>query len=138
MPEKSLTNRNGLRAHAAPGEFLWRHAFDEKSDRLSHHLFQGQAIPGVPYAKITYPKGQIFKPNFSPDGIAVYEASVEITAELQKGEAHLSRAGRLCRLKCRSALSKSAWGSLASSGVSEQLPSSIHAIRRWAHRPLSH
>ena len=25
------------------GEFLWQHAFDEKSGRLRHHLFQGEA-----------------------------------------------------------------------------------------------
>ena len=25
------------------GEFLWQHAFDEKSSRLRHHLFQGEA-----------------------------------------------------------------------------------------------
>jgi uncharacterized protein len=26
------------------GEFLWRHAFDEKSGRLLHHVFQGEAV----------------------------------------------------------------------------------------------
>ena len=42
-------------------------------------------VPGVPDAKITYPAGQILKPKFSPEGIAVYEGSVAITAELPKG-----------------------------------------------------
>ena len=39
----------------------------------------------TPDAKITYPAGQIFKPKFSPEGISVYEGSVEITAALPKG-----------------------------------------------------
>jgi hypothetical protein len=42
-------------------------------------------IPSAPDAKITYPAGQIFKPKFSPEGISVYEGSVEITAALPKG-----------------------------------------------------
>ena len=42
-------------------------------------------VPGVPDAKITYPAGQVFKPKFSPEGIEVYEGSVEIRAELPKG-----------------------------------------------------
>jgi uncharacterized protein YyaL (SSP411 family) len=42
-------------------------------------------IPGVPDAKVSYPAGQIFEPKFSPEGIAVYEGSVGIRAELPKG-----------------------------------------------------
>ena len=42
-------------------------------------------IPGVPDTKISYPAGQVFKPKFSPEGIAVYEGSVAIRAELPKG-----------------------------------------------------
>jgi uncharacterized protein len=42
-------------------------------------------IPSAPEAKITYPRGQVFKPKFSPEGISVYEGSVEITADLPKG-----------------------------------------------------
>jgi uncharacterized protein len=42
-------------------------------------------VPGAPDAKITYPAGQVFKPKFSPEGISVYEGSVEIRAELPKG-----------------------------------------------------
>ena len=42
-------------------------------------------IPGVPDTKISYPAGQVFKPKFSPEGIAVYEGSVAIRAKLPKG-----------------------------------------------------
>jgi uncharacterized protein len=42
-------------------------------------------VPSAPDAKITYPAGQVFKPKFSPEGISVYEGSVEIRAELPKG-----------------------------------------------------
>jgi uncharacterized protein len=42
-------------------------------------------VPGAPEAKISYPEGQIFKPRFSPEGISVYEGSVEISAALPKG-----------------------------------------------------
>jgi len=42
-------------------------------------------VPGAPEARVTYPAGQIFRPKFSPEGISVYEGSVEIKAELQKG-----------------------------------------------------
>jgi hypothetical protein len=42
-------------------------------------------VPNAPDAKITYPPGQIFKPRFSPEGIAVYEGSIVIRAELPKG-----------------------------------------------------
>jgi uncharacterized protein len=42
-------------------------------------------IPSVPEAKITYPRGQVFKPKFSPEGIAVYAGSVQIMAALAKG-----------------------------------------------------
>jgi hypothetical protein len=42
-------------------------------------------IPGAPDAKIAYPKGQVFKPKFSPEGISVYEGSVVIRADLPKG-----------------------------------------------------
>ena len=42
-------------------------------------------IPSAPEAKITYPRGQVFKPKFSPEGIAVYAGSVQIMAALAKG-----------------------------------------------------
>ena len=42
-------------------------------------------IPSAPDAKISYPVGQVFKPKFSPEGISVYEGSVEIRAGLPKG-----------------------------------------------------
>jgi uncharacterized protein YyaL (SSP411 family) len=42
-------------------------------------------VTGVPAASVTYPAGQIFRPKFSPEGISIYEGSVEIKAELQKG-----------------------------------------------------
>src|SRR6516164_2343078 len=42
-------------------------------------------IVGMPDAKISYPAGQAFNPKFSPEGIAVYEYSVEIRAELPRG-----------------------------------------------------
>jgi uncharacterized protein len=42
-------------------------------------------VLNAPDATITYPTGQIFKPKFSPEGIAVYEGSVAIRAELPKG-----------------------------------------------------
>jgi hypothetical protein len=42
-------------------------------------------IPDAPAAKIAYPKGQIFKPKFSPEGISVYEGSVTIKAQLPQG-----------------------------------------------------
>jgi uncharacterized protein len=42
-------------------------------------------IPSAPDAKITYPTGQVFKPKFSPEGISVYEGSVEIRVEAPKG-----------------------------------------------------
>ena len=42
-------------------------------------------IPGVPDTKISYPAGQVFKPKFSPEGIAVYGGSVTIRVELPKG-----------------------------------------------------
>jgi hypothetical protein len=42
-------------------------------------------VPGAPEARVTYPAGQIFRPKFSPEGISVYEGSVEIKAELPKG-----------------------------------------------------
>jgi uncharacterized protein len=41
-------------------------------------------IPSAPDAKLAYPAGQVFKPKFSPEGISVYEGSVEIRAELPK------------------------------------------------------
>ena len=43
------------------------------------------AIPGVSDAKVSYPAGQVFEPKFPPEGIAVYEGSVAIRAELPKG-----------------------------------------------------
>jgi uncharacterized protein YyaL (SSP411 family) len=43
------------------------------------------AVPSTPDAKIAYPVGHVFKPKFSPEGISVYEGSVEITAALPKG-----------------------------------------------------
>jgi uncharacterized protein YyaL (SSP411 family) len=42
-------------------------------------------IPSVSDAKVSYPAGRVFKPKFSPEGVAVYEGSVEIRAELPKG-----------------------------------------------------
>jgi uncharacterized protein YyaL (SSP411 family) len=42
-------------------------------------------VPSAPGAKITYPAGQVFKPKFSPEGILVYEGSVEIRVETPKG-----------------------------------------------------
>jgi len=42
-------------------------------------------IADVPDAKVSYPAGQVFKPEFSPEGIAVYEGSVDLRAELPKG-----------------------------------------------------
>jgi uncharacterized protein len=42
------------------------------------------AVPSTD-AKIAYPVGHVFKPKFSPEGISVYEGSVEITAALPKG-----------------------------------------------------
>ena len=42
-------------------------------------------IPGVPDAKVSYPAGQVFEPKFSPEGIAVYEGSVDIGVLLPKG-----------------------------------------------------
>jgi hypothetical protein len=43
------------------------------------------SVTGAPAASVTYPAGQIFRPKFSPEGISVYEGSVEIKAELPKG-----------------------------------------------------
>ena len=57
-------------------------------------------VPGAPDAKITYPAGQVFKPKFSPEGIAVYEGSVEIIAELPKGRL-ASAATRRCASRVR-------------------------------------
>jgi uncharacterized protein YyaL (SSP411 family) len=42
-------------------------------------------VPAVPDAKITYPTGQVFRPNFSPEGISVYQGSVEINIALPEG-----------------------------------------------------
>ena len=42
-------------------------------------------IPSVPDANVSYPAGQVFKPKFSPEGIAVYGGSVTIRVELPKG-----------------------------------------------------
>jgi uncharacterized protein YyaL (SSP411 family) len=42
-------------------------------------------IPGVPDAKVSYPVGQVFEPKFSPEGIEVYEGSVDIRTVLPKG-----------------------------------------------------
>jgi uncharacterized protein YyaL (SSP411 family) len=42
-------------------------------------------VPSAPDAKIDYPVGHVFKPKFSPEGISVYEGSVEIRADLPKG-----------------------------------------------------
>jgi hypothetical protein len=44
----------------------------------------------VPDAKVSYPAGQVFKPEFSPEGIAVYEGSVDFRAELPKGSLALA------------------------------------------------
>jgi hypothetical protein len=40
----------------------------------------------VPDAKVSYPAGQVFEPKFSPEGIAVYEGSVDIGVLLPKGD----------------------------------------------------
>ena len=42
-------------------------------------------VPTAPDATITYPIGHIFKPKFSPEGISVYEGSIEIRVEAPKG-----------------------------------------------------
>jgi hypothetical protein len=42
-------------------------------------------LPGVPNAKVNYPAGQVLKPKFLPEGIMVYQGSVDIRAELPKG-----------------------------------------------------
>ena len=47
-------------------------------------------IADVPDVKVSYPAGQVFKPKLSPEGIAVYEGSVDIRAELPKGSLALA------------------------------------------------
>jgi uncharacterized protein YyaL (SSP411 family) len=42
-------------------------------------------VPGAPDAEMSYPAGLAFKPRFSPEGISVYEGSVQINARLPKG-----------------------------------------------------
>jgi uncharacterized protein YyaL (SSP411 family) len=43
------------------------------------------SIPGISDAKVVYPLGQVFKPQFLPDGILVYEGSASIRIELPLG-----------------------------------------------------
>jgi len=40
---KALGEPHWIASARRAGEFLWQHAFDEKSGRLRHHLFQGEA-----------------------------------------------------------------------------------------------
>ena len=40
---KVLGEPQWIASASRAGEFLWQHAFDEKSGRLRHHLFQGEA-----------------------------------------------------------------------------------------------
>jgi uncharacterized protein YyaL (SSP411 family) len=40
---KALGEPQWIASASRAGEFLWRHAFDETSDRLRHHLFHGEA-----------------------------------------------------------------------------------------------
>ena len=76
------------------GEFLWQRAFDEKSGRLRHHLFQGEAA------------GEGFLDDYALLGlgfIALGEATGEPVWQVARSSARLSdhgalhQGGRSCR-----------------------------------------
>jgi uncharacterized protein YyaL (SSP411 family) len=55
---KALGEPQWIASASRAGEFLWQHAFDEKSGRLRHHLFQGEAA-GEGFLTITPCSGLI-------------------------------------------------------------------------------